>query len=794
MKRSEAARYARWSATLALLLALATAAVYVQHKVIARVQKRGAPPAAPLNVERQSNGLTFSKVDGERKIFTVEASKSTEFRNQEASLLEEVKITIFGQQGDRHDIIRTHSCQYAKRNGAINCSGTVQIDLQTAAEAELAKKRGAKETTSHMGHVETRNVTFDQASGTAHTGERVTFTFPEGSGEAMGVEYNSQLGTMKLLRDVKMTLVQSGGPAGTAGQEVHVTGASLDFDRDTRLLHLEGPAHAQTQTAQLDAGEMTLNLDEDFRALKLLATAGGHGNRPHAVSSAVSGPMDLTANVLTAWFDQDGGLKRLDAAGKVEGSRKSGAEDEEFTAANSSVELWPEISQPKLINMDGGVILKTNAKAGQIRILETDKARMEFTEGSDDKPSQLKKAETLAPGTIQWTDAQGDGKAGNSLDANKDQATRTKLSADKFVLDFTGGKATQLAANGNVQAQRDIPGAPSQITTAKHGVTHLLANGGWSQIELNENVKFKEGERSGQADHAVAVSASQITTLSGQAMVRDASTETRAANIIFMQASGDIRAEGGVRSRTFAARGAGSQVFGTTPQFSNGPANITAEKMQANAKSGRALYSGHARLWQGDSVLEADSIELLQKSRQLNATGKVRSVFPQAAGHDTIGATATNKSSKKASLWHIASDTFAYMDLENRAHLEGNVVVQSDVQRMRSDLLDLYFTRANAAGSAEKSSNGATGTQQISRAVATGRVVVDEQTRKATADRAEYTAADGKFVMSGGNPTLFDGTQGTTTGRQLTFFLADDTIIVDSEKGSRTLTKHQVQK
>jgi lipopolysaccharide export system protein LptA len=329
----------------------------------------------------------------------------------------------------------------------------------------------------------------------------------------------------------------------------------------------------------------------------------------------------------------------------------------------------------------------------------------------------------------------------------------------------------------------------------------LLANGGWSQIELNENVKFREGERSGQADHAVAGRASQITTLSGQALVRDASTETRAANIIFMQTSGDIRAEGGVRSRTLPVRGSTSQVSGTTPQssgttpqFSNGPANITVEKMQANAKSGRALYSGHARLWQGDSVLEADSIELLQKSRQLNGTGKVRSVFPQAAGHDTIGVAATNKPSKKTSLWHIASDTFTYMDLENRAHLEGNVVVQSDVQRMRSDLLDLYFTRANAAGSAEKSPNGATGAQQISRAVGTGTVVVDEQTRKATAERAEYTAADGKFVMSGGNPTLFDGTQGTTTGRQLTFFLADDTIIVDSENGSRTLTKHRVEK
>ena len=794
MKRSEAARYARWSATLALLLALATVAVYVQQKMVARVQKSGAPPAAPINVERQSNGLTFSKVDGDRKIFTVEASKSTEFRNQEASLLEEVKITIFGQQGDRHDVIRTHSCQYAKGNGAINCSGAVQIELETAAEAELAKKGGAKEGAGPAGHVETRNVTFDQASGTARTSERVTFRFPEGTGEAIGVEYNSQLGTMKLLRDVKMALIQSSGPAGTAGQEVHVTGASLDFDRDTRLLHLEGPAHAQTQTAQLDAGEMRLNLDEDFRARKLLATAGAHGKRPHAVSSTASGPMDLTANVLTAWFNADGGLERLDASGKVEGSRKAGEENEEFTAANSSVELWPEVSQPKLINMDGGVILKTSANTGQIRLLETNKARMEFSPGSDDKPSQPKKAETLSAGTIQWTDAPANGQQAGSLDAGKDKATRTKLSAEKFVLDFADGRATQLAASGNVQAQRDMPGAPSQITTAKRGVAHLLANGGWSQIELHENVKFKEGERSGQADHAVAASASQITTLSGQAIVRDASTETRAASIIFMQATGDISAEGGVRSRTFSARGATSPVSGVTPQFSSVPANITAEKMQANAKSGRALYSGHARLWQSDSVLEADSIELLQKSRQLNAVGKVRSVFPQAAGHDSTGSAATMKSSKKPSLWHIASDTLTYLDLENRGHLEGSVVVQSEVQRMRSDMLDLYFTHANTGGAADKGSNGAPGAQQISRAVGTGEVVVDEQTRKATAERAEYTAADGKFVMSGGTPTLFDGTQGTTTGRQLTFFLADDTIIVDSEKGSRTLTKHRVQK
>ncbi len=778
MKRSEAARYARWSAALAILLAAITVGVYVQHGFVARWLKKGAPPPPPINVERQSNGLTFSKMEGDRKIFTVDASKSTEFRNQDASLLEEVKITIFGKQGDRHDTIRTHSCRYSKANGSIQCSGIVQIDLQSAGEAELAQKSGGQESPRPAAHVETRDVKFDQATGTASTDEPVTFTFPEGSGQAVGVDYNSREGIMKLRRDVNMTLTQTGGPPGTAGQQVHVTGTGLDFNRDTRLLHLFGPAHAQTATAWLDAGEFTLNLDEDYRAQKLLATAGAQGNKPHAVSTSVAGAMSVNANVLTAWFAPDGWLRKLDAGGSVDGSRKSAAEDDEFTAENISVSMWPEITQPKQIFMQGNAIIKSTGKNGQSRVLQTGEARMDFTEGSEQRPCQPKRAETLAPGSIQWTDTREDG---------KDAGAHTKLSAGKFVLDFSNGAATQLVATGNVQADRAAPGGPLQTTSADRGVAQLQAGGGWSQIELNDNVKFKEGERSGQSDHALAVRAGQTMTLTGHAVVRDSSTETHAANIIFIQTTGEIRAEGGVRSTAFPGKGA-------TPQFAGVPANITAEKMQGNAKTGRALYGGHARLWQGDSVLESDSIELLQKTRHLNAAGNVRAVFPQAAQREPPNSAASSKPGKKTNLWHIAARSLNYQDLENRAHLEGHVVVQSDAQRIRSEVLDLYFARAGVAAGAEKASTAPLGAQQITRAIGDGGVVVEEQGRKATAEHAEYTAADGKFVMSGGKPTLFDGTQGTTTGRQLTFFLADDTIIVDSENGSRTLTKHRVEK
>jgi lipopolysaccharide export system protein LptA len=73
-------------------------------------------------------------------------------------------------------------------------------------------------------------------------------------------------------------------------------------------------------------------------------------------------------------------------------------------------------------------------------------------------------------------------------------------------------------------------------------------------------------------------------------------------------------------------------------------------------------------------------------------------------------------------------------------------------------------------------------------------VIVEQGDRRGTAEKGVYTAADQKFVLSGGKPTLFDPEQGTTSGRELTFFLADDTIVVDSGNGSRTLTKHRVQR
>ena len=802
MLRSEAARYARWSASIALLLAGVTLVVYLQRGWVRHIEKKKAPPPAPVEVSRQSNGINFKKVDQNRTIFEISASRSTEFKGKQDNLLEDVEITIFGKTGERHDVIHTQSCQYGKETGAILCSGLVQISLMSAQDAVRTANNpaAAKALTTR---VETRGVRFDRATGVAETNEHVTFEFPSGYGDGTGLEYHSQEGALQLRRNVRMTLVPKATDikgkkkTGTSGltPEVHVSGARLDFARNTRVMRLQGPAEAETPTQRLTAGEVTLLMDQAFRAQRLIASSA-LGAKPKVTSRQTKDQMQLEADTLTADFSPEGFVSKLEAQGKVHGMRTSSTGQEEAVADSGIVELWPGLNQFKELNLAGNVVLKTRAaKSGGSRSLQTSAFRMHFSGGEPGAVNRPQMAETLATGTMEWTDILQP--AGNSAN--------TKLRANKLEMAFgPQGKPGQLIATGNVQTDRAVTGRPVQTATASNGVLELQPTGGWSQMQLHGNVRIKEADHIGEGDNALFARESQSAVLTGNAVARDASTETHAPKITFFQSTGDIQADSGVRSTDLS-------VSSGTVQLAPAPANITADTLRANSKSGRALYTGHARLWQGDSVLEADSIELLRQSRVLNAVGNVRGVFPQQSApvNGNVSGESTDSISrpsistvnvapplrKKPQLWHVSAGTLTYYDRDSRAHLEHRVVVQSSDQRMQCPLLDLYFTRnAPAADNANNSSTAAHGTQQISRALGSGGVVVEEAGRKATAQNGEYVAATGKFVMSGGNPTIYDGSAGTTTGRQLTFFLADDTIIVDSENGSRTLTKHRVEK
>src|SRR5437879_4958106 len=352
-------------------------------------------------------------MDGNQKIFTVEASKATDFRDKDASLLEDVKITIFGKTGERHDTIHTQSCQYQKAAGNIACSGEVQFDLESNAQAERTAKNPETAAQQKI-HVETRGVVFNRASGLARTDQPVRFVFPNGNGEAVGVEYHSEEGTVQLLKDVQFSLEalrnDTEKKSARSNEPIRVTGKSLNFERESRTMQLNGPVEAKTQTTSLHAGKLTLTLDAAFRAEKLVVTPGPNGKNPKLESQGADGVADLSAETITAQFAPQGWLTRIEGAGGVYGSRRTGKETDDFRAEYGAMELWPTINQPKKMNMKGGVELKTQAgPIGESRMLKTSELLVEFADGKKGEGSRLKRAETLGAGSIEWTDTTAQG-------------------------------------------------------------------------------------------------------------------------------------------------------------------------------------------------------------------------------------------------------------------------------------------------------------------------------------------------------------------------------------------------
>jgi lipopolysaccharide export system protein LptA len=115
---------------------------------------------------------------------------------------------------------------------------------------------------------------------------------------------------------------------------------------------------------------------------------------------------------------------------------------------------------------------------------------------------------------------------------------------------------------------------------------------------------------------------------------------------------------------------------------------------------------------------------------------------------------------------------------------------------MRADRMDLLFvpSLAERAAKAPAGLGASLAGLQLQRAQGLGSVRVESAGRIGTAEQADYSAAESKFILSGGHPKLIDQFGNSTAGRQLTFLFSDDRIVVDSEEGSRTLTLHRVEK
>src|SRR5204862_7272911 len=143
-------------------------------------------------------------------------------------------------------------------------------------------------------------------------------------------------------------------------------------ERESRTMQLSGPVEAEARAAHLHAGKLTLTLDKAFRPEKLTVAPGPDRKNPELESQGADGSTNLSAETITAQFAPEGWLTKIEGAGNVRGSRRTGKEIDNFRAERGAMELWPKVNQAKEMNMKGGVELKTQAgPTGESRMLQT---------------------------------------------------------------------------------------------------------------------------------------------------------------------------------------------------------------------------------------------------------------------------------------------------------------------------------------------------------------------------------------------------------------------------------------
>ena len=760
------------------LIVLVVIGAYAYRAMQRARARRRLPAPVPASVARKSAEFTYKSVDQGRTLFTLRASEVTQFKDHDRALLEDVWITIYGRDGNQNDNIHTRECSYDPQTGGARCQGSVQIEI------ESSKPGAAGDASNSALTLTTSDLTFDRETGDASTSAPVQFTFPGGSGSGVGVDYSTRNATVRVNHNIRFQLAAS---EKTGGLPVLATGNSLEIHRNERTAVLNGPVDVRDGARQLSTQQISVEFDAANHARRVLVE-GQPKIRANENGSAIA----VSASQFQAALSPAGWVERIIADGNVRGTRQAKAAASRFSAGRVELAMFPGRNLVENMTATQGVAAQTQ-QGRQSDTLRTSALRVVFATAQNVSEharkaanneiahEQIESAETLAPATIEMAKS----------------SEITTLSALKLVAQAgPSGTIEELFGHSGVTIQRQAGGGVRQTISAPELAATLGSRGQWKAVEETGGVRIRQGDRQASADSARIDRATNAIRLEGSPVIVDGESRTTAQSMAFNQQSGALEASGGVISTYLSSGQQG------TVSLAAGPAHVSADTLTGSANSGHVTYAGHVRLWQGESILEADRIDVWRDEKKMQASGNVVAVFPQSAAGGPIPkfAKTVSKTANDAgpTRWKIRAPLLTYWADEARAHLEGGVVASSDRGTLRAQTLDVYLDQAaNApAESAGHSSyiTRAGGTRQLQRVVAQGGVVIEQGERQGLAQRVEYTASDGKFVLSGGQPTITDGSSNTATGTSLTFYVASDTILIDSQEGSRTLTRHKVEK
>lgn len=754
-------RLRTWFAISAITLILVVTGFYVVRRYQSRVLMHIAAKKLGVEIQQSTEGFRLAKSEGGRTLFVISAKKATQYKTTGAAALQDVNIIVYGRDGSRFDQIYGSNFEYDSKTGNVIARGPVNIDLEANTQGAERPDQATPTELKNPIHLRTSGLIFNQKTGLAHTAESVEFHVPEANGSAVGAEYDSHTNRLTLVSDIH---------AVTTGPVVRTLIAAHGvITKAPRRAVLENVTVKQPDST-ITSDHVTVVFRTDNTIEQIFADghveADNNGASSYQVQAAKGHLQFGTSNDLQLATLSDGTQ-----------FHSSGERPMHGFAGQIDIHFDPQ-TQPTLVRLtDNAHVIQDPAASGPAH----DQQRTEIIADALDINVRDGKAPSKATTS---------GKAQVDIDqpAAKDQnPSTTVVTAGKFTADFNPeGHIQHILGEPNARVVSSAQGQSDRVSTSDKLEVFYNDAGALASALQQGNFRYTEKLPDNQGDRIATSAAARYTPaddllhLTGNPRIIEGGLTLTSDTVQITRRTGQAVAEGNVKSTYSDLK---PQPNGAL-LASGDPIHVTARKMTAQQNAGTAIYTGGSRLWQGANIVEAPTIIFNRDNRSLVAEGNssasapVKSVFVQKDKDGKL--TPVNVTAKK----------LTYVDADRRARYDGGVTARSTDGVLTANQVDIFL---KPTGTAATNTSQPT-PSQLDRIVALGDVHLSQPGRRGSGDKLTYFQDDDKFVLTGGNPTIYDAQHGTVRGQSLTFFSKDDRVLVEGSPAAPTVTQTRVSR
>ena len=731
-----------------MLAAFALLAVVVRDYLGSRTKaERASPQAVPVlpeDLSAQSQSWRWTQTTGESTRIEVSADDFVQGADGLTTDLRGVVLKIFREETGNIDRV-TSSAMRMLADGSLYSDGETLITLGIPEDGEKGNPV----------EISTSGVTFRPAANSASTDRNVEYRFAEGTGSSVGAAYNATTGVLRMISEVRLErFAKNRNQPSTT-----IRAASLLYAEQGARIDLTGRARIEQGSSWLECdGGVVWLADGQVRRIEGDNARGGETDSER--QTVFSAPR------LEAEFGDDGEPARSRGSG---GARFTSIEaGQRIEVQSDSIDLQYESQQESSSSMLRRVEARGAAQASMrppedaaTNTIESEVLLLVLRQGT----SQIERVETLSRGTLRQLALDGD-VGSRTLVAG---SIRMAYGAAGNLERLTARSGAQLLQRPSDQAAPDLRTWSTTLDAQFDPVTSKIA-----ELRQAGEFGFEEGARHGNADNARFEPDGGLLELRGQAQVSSEGGNLSARRIVLDRATGRVDAIGAVTGFLVQDQDAAEQ-SGSVGIFAGQEPVFLAAGALANDPEGQTLeYRDGARLWQGASRIDADSIVVNQASNRISASDNVEAVWSES---DAQG-------QESSSLSIVRSSQMRYQARTGIARFEGAVDFRRQGMRVLADELQ------TALGQGEEHSE--------TRAIAKGSVRIadppDGSGHRAFGDEAEFDTAASEVVLTGQPAKIVmpDGTE--TEGGSLTYRIAGDRLLVLGQGAERTYTYRPVSR